>query len=80
MTYKIQPMKNRISRIALISAVIVATLLTIGEYVLPRFKSEPQNTALNFQVRTTYCDLRHLPIPPAALSTDLRQLTHATEH
>jgi len=71
------PMKNQVTKSALVAAAIAAAFVIIRTNALPRTSSEIENVASNLQVRSNYCDLRQYPVPPAALCTDLGQLTQA---
>jgi len=70
-------MKNQVTKSALVAAAIAAAFVIIRTNALPRTSSEIENVASNLQVRSNYCDLRQYPVPPAALCTDLGQLTQA---
>jgi hypothetical protein len=70
-------MKNQVTKSALVAAAIAVAFVTIRTNALPRTSSEIENAASNLQLRSTYCDLRQYPVPPAALSTDLGKLTQA---
>ena len=74
---QIHPMKNQIAKSALVAVVIAAALVIINKRALPTTSPGVGNAASNLQLRSTYCDLRQYPVPPAALCTDLGQLTQA---
>jgi len=71
------PMKNQVTKSALVAAAIVAAFVIVRTNTLPTASPGVENAASNLQLRSNYCDLRQYPVPPAALCTDLGQLTQA---
>ena len=73
-------MKHYRIKISVALTIIATALFALRPGALPTVLPELCNKVSNLRVSTAYCDLRQYPVPPAVISTDMRQLAHRKNH